>query len=145
MQEYGLPLALYVHSHCSVLSRPYNVCSCLQGTREQGASIVVTNVLGQDLPQVLLVEAKHEWGACEGPNTQVQALATYARTASRHLHCPALCETVFPALLLEAIGNGLRCEAVPHAGISLSLAQGKGAGDVIIMVQGPCTALNAIA
>ena len=75
---------------------PINVCSCLQGTRQRGASILVTNDLGQDLSQVLFVEAKHEWGACEGPNTQVQALATYARTASRHLHCPALCETVFP-------------------------------------------------
>ena len=60
------------------------------------------------LAHVLIMEAKHDWGAGGGSNPQVQALAYHARTAVRGLNRPGVCDTVLPALLLEAFSNGLR-------------------------------------
>ena len=63
---------------------------------------------GRRLAHVLIMEAKHEWGAGGGSDSQVQALANYARTAVRGLNRPGVCDTVLPALLLEANSHTLR-------------------------------------
>ena len=78
-------------------------------------SIVVRDENDRVLAHVLIMEAKHEWGAGGCSDSQVQALANYARTAVRGWNRTGVCDTVLPALLLEASSNSLRYKAVPHA------------------------------
>ena len=73
--------------------------------------MVVRSASGRVLNQVLIVEAEHELGAGNGSNLQARALARYAEDVVKGLDCPVLCKTDYPALLLEATDNCLRCEA----------------------------------
>ena len=72
---------------------------------------MVRDASERDLNHVLIVEAEHELGAGDGSNLQARALARYAKTVVKRWGCPVLCKTVYPALLLEATDNCLRCEA----------------------------------
>ena len=93
----------------NVQINPGNACSCLQDSKEMtDGSIFVREENDRVLAHVLIIEAKHEWEADGGSNPQVQALACYAKTAVRGLNRPGVCDTVLPALLLEAFSNGLR-------------------------------------
>ena len=83
---------------------------------------MVTDAAGRDLAHALIIEMKHEWGAGGGSNPQVQALAYYARIASRRLNRQILRETIYPALLLEASSNCLRYKVVLYASIFISLS-----------------------
>ena len=72
---------------------------------------MVRDASGRDLNHVLIVEAEHELGAANGSNLQARALARYGKAAVERLDCAVLSNTVYPALLLEATDNCLRCEA----------------------------------